>query len=321
MEEAKIVIIGGGPAGIATAVEAKEAGVSPVVILEKTDHACDTMVSLYHEGKRVDPVYRKIKIEPIGKMSFDTETREDFLARINGTIKEMGLDIRYKNEAQKVMRKDGGFRILTSGGLEIEAPVVVIAIGIFGRPAKPRYPIPADIKDKICFSLPKSSITGKKVLVVGGGDSAAETACYLSESNDVFLSYRRPEFFRLNAVNLENIKEITCKGLIKLMMGTDIEGLEKQGDEVLVRFKDGKNTAFDLVFYCLGGMTPKTFLESIGVEFSGERPLIDPSGETSIPGVFLAGDLMFEKGSIMAAFNSGKAVMDAITSRYKDLVK
>ncbi|MGC9023130.1 MAG: NAD(P)-binding domain-containing protein, partial [Dissulfurimicrobium sp.] len=140
MEEAKIIVIGAGPAGIATAVEAGAAGVSPVMVLEKADHACDTIVSLYHEGKRVDPVFRKIKVEPIGKLSFDTETREEFLARIDKAIKENRLDIRYKNEARGVVQKDGLFHVTTSGGLEVKAPILVIAIGIFGKPVKPRYP-------------------------------------------------------------------------------------------------------------------------------------------------------------------------------------
>jgi thioredoxin reductase (NADPH) len=323
MEEAKIVVIGAGPAGIATAVEAREAGISPVIVLEKTDHACDTIVSLFHEGKRVDPVYRKMKVEPTGKLSFDTETREEFLARIGRVIEENHLDIRYQNEARKISQEDGLFHVFTGGGLEIKTPVLVIAIGIFGKPIKPRYPIAKEIKDKVFFSLPKTPVTGKKVLVVGGGDSAAEAACFLSgANNDVSLSYRRPEFFRLNDINACSVNNLASNGKISLMLATDIEGLEDAGDKgVNVHFKDGKDMVFDMVFYCLGGVTPKTFLESIGVEFKGERPSIDPYGETNVKGVFLAGDLMVEKGSIMAAFNSGKTVIDGILKRYGDLVR
>lgn len=322
MEEAKILVIGAGPAGIATAVEAKAAGVSPAVVLEKTDHACDTIVSLFHEGKRVDPVYRKMKVEPAGRLSFDTETREEFLARIGRVIDENHLDIRYKNEARKIVMEDGMFTVLTSGGLEIKAMVLVIAIGIFGKPIKPGYPIVKEIKDKVFFSLPKTPVAGKKVLVVGGGDSAAEAACFLAGANDVKLSYRRPEFFRLNNINACNIKDFSANGKLSLMLATDIEGLEDAGDKgVGVHFKDGKNLVFDMVFYCLGGVTPRTFLESAGVEFNAERPSIDLYGETNVKKVFLAGDLMVEKGSIMAAFNSGKTIIDGILKSYGDIVK
>jgi len=321
MERAKICIIGAGPAGIATAVEAREAGVDPVIVLEKTDHACDTIVNLYHEGKRVDPVYRKMKVDPIGRLSFETEPREAFLERMEGIIQASDLDIRFKNEAQKVLQVGDSFHVFTAGGLEVETPVLVVAIGVFGKPVKPRYPIPKEVRDRVLFSLPKTPVAGRKVLVVGGGDTAAEIACYLSGDNDVSLSYRRAEFFRLNDINACNVNDCSCKGTIQLMMGTDIEGLEPAGAGVLVHFKNGNDLLYDLVFYCLGGMTPRTFLEGIGVEFDGKQAVADRYGETNIPRLFLAGDLVAEKGSIMAAFNSGKMTVDGILARYGGLVK
>ncbi len=321
MEEARIVVVGAGPAGIATAVEAKEEGIAPVVVLEKKGHPCDTVVSLYHKGKRVDPVFRKMKVEPIGRLSFDTETREEFLDRMDRVIREHDLDIRYRNEVQKIIPGEEGFKVLTGSGLELSAPMVVVAIGVFGKPVKPGYPIPKDVKDKVFFSLPPTPLKDKKVLVVGGGDSAAETACFLAGHNDVSLSYRRPEFFRLNPVNTETLGEFCDAGKINLMMATDIEAIEAQGEKVLVHFKDGEDLLFDAVFYCLGGTTPRAFLESIGVEFDGKRPRVDEFGETNVKRLFLAGDLVFEKGSIMAAFNSARKAVEGIKARYGHLVR
>lgn len=92
MEQVKLAVIGAGPAGIATAVEAKEANIAPVVVLEKKSHICDTIENLYRAGKRVDPVHRKVKVEPIGKLSFDTETKEAFLKRMKDVVRENDLD-------------------------------------------------------------------------------------------------------------------------------------------------------------------------------------------------------------------------------------
>ncbi len=321
MEQVKIVVAGAGPAGIATAVEAKEAGIEPIVVCEKAGHPCDTVVTLYHEGKRVDPVYRKVKVEPRGRLSFDTESREQFLERMERVIEEYGLDIRYRNEVQKIERQDGVFKVTTGCGLEFEAPVVVVAIGIFGKPNKPSYPIPKEVKDKVFFALPKTPIQGKKVLIVGGGDSAAEAACFLAKENEAYLSYRREKFFRINEVNMCALDDYSSKGSLTLMLGTDIEGLEAQGDRVLVHFKDGRDMDFDAVFYFLGGMAPSTFLEGIGVEVDGKKPKVSEDGETNIPGLFLAGDLVLGKGSIMGAFNSAKDVVDGILKKYGDRVK
>ncbi len=321
MEQAKIVVIGAGPAGIATAVEAKVAGIDNVVVLEKKGHICDTIVSLYHEGKRVDPVYRKMKVEPLGVLSFDTETREEFLERMKKVVEEYQLDIRFWNEAQKVQVLDDGFLVQTGGGLEIKAPICVVAIGVFGKPVKPTYPIPKEVKDKVFFALPKEPLKGKEVLVVGGGDTAAETACFLSNDNKVDLSYRREKFFRINPTNMCALEKCCDEGKVKLLMGTDIEGLEEKDGRVLVHFKDGQDRVYDAVFYCLGGMTPRTFLEGIGVEFDGNKPKVDYYGETNIPRLFLVGDLALLKGSIMAAFNTGKKTVEGILEKYGDLVK
>lgn len=319
MEKAKIAIIGAGPAGIATAVEAKVAGIAPVIVLEKFDRACETIHKFYHPGKRVDPVYRKVKVEPLGVCRFDTCTKEEFLALIDEYIKRYELDIRLKQEVRKVEQRGDCFRIETNQDLVVEAPIVVVAIGIFGRPVKPSYKIPKEVKDRVFFGT-QSEVdpSFRKVLVVGGGDSAAETACFLSQKAEVYLSYRRPQFFRINQTNLDLLHAKVKEGKIKLLMNTNIEALEPAPEGVKVIFKERDPLVVDAVFYCLGGSTPENFLKSIGVKMDGKRPKVDEYGETNVPGLFLAGDLVVEKGSIMAAFNSAHKVIEGIQKRYAE---
>ncbi len=324
MEHCNIAIVGAGPAGIASAVEAKTAGISSVVIFEKARHLNDTIVTLYHEGKRVDPVYRKVKIDPIGKLSFDTETKEEFIKRMEEVSSAHSLDVRLKSEVTKVITQaDGSFKLVTGAGSEVVAQVVIVAIGVFGKPVKPSYPISAELKDRVLFSLPKTPIEGSSVLVVGGGDTAAEVACFLCEKNDVSLSYRRAEFFRLNDINACNLKRCSCKNKINVMLSTDIDHLSRDtaGEKIAVLFKDGRTMSYDYVLYCLGGSTPQAFLEAAGVEFNGKMAVADSAGETNVQRLFLAGDLAVEKGSIMAAFNSAKRTVDAVKERYGQLFR
>jgi thioredoxin reductase (NADPH) len=321
VEKARLIVIGAGPAGLATAVEARAAGIDPVIILERKDHLGDTIVTFYHEGKRVDPIYRKVEVEPKGMLSFDTETKEAFLQRMRTIADDHQLDIRHGQEVQKVIPQGGFFNLYTSQGLELQAPLVVVAIGIYGRPIKPSYPILREVKDKVHFSLPKELPSGKRVLVVGGGDAAAESAVFLSGTNEVTLSYRKPEFIRLNELNYCSVNDCANLGTIKLMLGTDIQALESCDSSVKVHFKHGEQLLFDFIFYNFGGATPKVFLESIGVEFADKMPVVDGHGESNIPRLFLAGDLVVESGTIMAAFNSGKTVVERITSHYAELVR
>ena len=320
MEKTKIAVIGAGPAGIGVAVEVKEEGLAPAVIVEKTTHACDTIVKLYRAGKRVDAVYQKVEIVPQGRLSFTTESKEDFLARVDSLVSGHALDIRYGQECHKIQANGEMFQVFTSAGLQLEANIVVAAIGIFGRPVRPGYPIPGEIRDRVLFSLPRELPAGKDVLVVGGGDSAAEAACFLSRENSVTLSYRRPDFFRINEANICTLNGYCCTGKVKTKMPSDIEALEPEDGRIKVLFKDDGPLSFDLLFYFLGGSSPRVFLENAGVKFVGKRPQTDEFGETNIPRLFLAGDLALDKGSIMGAFHSAHLVKKGILRRYRALV-
>ena len=319
MEKQDIVVVGGGPAGLALAVEAKSAGIDRVVVLEKAARPCDTIVSLYHEGKRVDAVYRQVQVEPLGRLAFKTESREEFLTRMAGVVADFGLDIRLGHECRQI--KSGGplFEVHTSSGASFAAPIVVLAIGVFGRPVKPSYAIPKEVKNLVHFSLPKEPLHDKRLLVVGGGDSAVEIACFLSEKNQVTLSYRRSEFFRVNVVNLCDLDKCYHCGDIELKLGTDIEGLAAEAGRVRVSFRDGGQLSYDRVFYALGGSSPQAFLEGAGVKYNGRQPLVNEFGETNIARLFLAGDLVAEKGTIMAAFNSAVRVVQGIIAAYPQL--
>jgi len=320
MEKTKVAVVGAGPAGIATAVEAIEAGLNEIVILEKTDHLCDTMVRLYHEGKRVDPFFMKVKVKPIGKLSIDTMSREEFLDFMKEVVEKYRLDIRFRHEVNKIKKKNDYFEIQAGKDAIFEAPIVVVAIGIFGRPVKPSYKIPKAISNKVFFGIPNKPMQNKKILVVGGGNTAAEAACFLCEKNEVFLSYRKPKFFRLNPINLSAIEDRCKQGKIKLMLNTDIQSLEPEDNLVYVHFKNDQKMCFDVIDYCLGGSSPHAFLRSIGVEMEGKKPKVSADGETNIKGLFLVGDLVVKKGTIMGAFNSAKRTVDGILKKYRDVL-
>lgn len=317
MEEVKLVIIGAGPAGIACGIEAKAEGIEPVVILEKAPHICDTIERLYRPGKRVDAIYRGLEVEPIGRCRFETETKEAFLERIKKWVEENQLDIRLSSEVNYIKKVNDKYEITVKGEPSFLSEFVIIAIGIFGQPKKPDYPIPKEIKDRIFFEPPNICPASGKVLVVGGGDTAAEVAAFLCPKCEVYISYRRPQFFRINPVNMKILEEKVKEGKIKLLMNTDIEKLEAENDRVKVYYKDGRIDTYDYVYYCLGGSTPKGFLKYIGIEFDLEdRPKVDEYYETNLPKVFLAGDIAVPKGSIQLAFNTAHIIIKRIKEKY-----
>lgn len=318
MERVKLAIVGAGPAGIACGIEAKIAQIEPVVIFEKASHICDTVVRLFRPGKRVDAVYQGIEVAPIGVCRFETESKEAFLERMQKWVEEYNLDVRLNCEVNYIKKVETGYELTVNGTPQVCADFVIIAIGIFGKPKKPDYPIPKEVKDRVFFEPPHICPVGGKVLVVGGGDTACEVACFLCKNCEVYISYRRPQFFRINPINLKILEEKVTEGKIKLLLATDIEKLEANEDgRVKVCFKEGRVDTFDYVYYCLGGSTPKGFLKYIGVEFDAEdRPIVDEYYETNLPGVFLAGDIAVPKGTIQLAFNTAHIIIKRIQEKY-----
>ena len=85
----------------------------------------------------------------------------------------------------------------------ILAKKVVIGIGVMGKPNKPNYKFPINIRPRLNFNLDKVQ-PGEKVLIVGGGDTAGEYAYGLVDMHincDVTLNYRRSEITKMNNIN------------------------------------------------------------------------------------------------------------------------
>lgn len=314
MKTLSIAIVGCGPAGIASAVECKAGGIKKVAIFEKSDNFCATLRKLYPPHKRVDRDYKGFKMDSEGICTFETETKEEFLKRMLGYIKEYSLEIHYNIEINGLEKGDKHY-ILKAGTYPLaKAYVVIIATGVFDKPRKPSYPIPEEVKNRVFFELPQQLPEGEKILIVGGGNTAAELACLLAGKCDVVLSYRRHKFFRINEQNLKELEK--KKEKIKFFMGTEIKGIEPAQDAVKVVFRNGHAENFSKIFYCLGGSTPKSFLEKLGIRCENSDPVIDEYGESNLERVFLAGDIAVKRGSIMYAFNSAHRVVKRIMEKY-----
>jgi thioredoxin reductase (NADPH) len=308
-----LLIVGAGPAGIATAVEARRAGIRRILLLEKGPRHSFSIEKLYTPGKRVDKVYLGQAIECEGPVCIVDGTRETVLATLEGFIHEYDLEILSDTEVTRIHSLEGGgFEVLDSHGVQHRCRTVVLAIGVFGRPAKPDYLLPASLKAHIRFDLTDPLSPESKVLVVGGGNTALEYVAFLYAHHSVTLAYRGGEFTRANEVNRKVVADLEAAGKIAVWRFSDLEALHDalEAPRVEARFKDGRTARFDQVIYALGGSTPEAFLKQAGVAFNGKQPVVDHRFHSTVPGLFLAGDLVAGgKGSIVKAFNTGRAVV------------
>src|SRR5260370_9629720 len=195
------------------------------------------------------------------------------------------------------LEEEGGarFRVELSQGV-YESRVLVCAIGIFGRPNKPKeYRLPPSLKDKLLLDMTSHAIQNEDVLVVGGGDTAAEYIQYLRQQNNrVTLSYRKADFTRLNQENLDGLLAIEKAGEVEILRSSNIKEIEDEAGRPRSIFAEAEHPTriFDRVIFALGGTTPTNFLHTLGIAFNADGPVFDEAVAPNVAGAFLIADLV-----------------------------
>ena len=318
-----ILIIGAGPAGISIAVEAVHAKFEQekILLIEKAEEHSYAIKKYYPDKKLVTANYKGFEAKCTGVMCIPDMTKQETISYLDKAIKVNNLHVKYSETVWKFhQNEDKTFIVYTDKG-EYAARIVAIAIGILGKPNKPEYSIPASLKNSVFFDVTSKQITGSKVLVVGGGDTASEYCQYLVQNNnEVVLSYRKKDFARMNDINRISILALEQEEKVRILYESDIASLENKDGKPSVKFKHEKfpDMQFDYIVYALGGTTPNNFLKMIGIEFEGEDPILKEHHETSVRGLFLLGDLSAGKkgGSIIWAFNSARKAITKIRNDY-----
>lgn len=313
-----IAIIGGGPGGIGTAIEAAVHGVERILLIDKADNHSSTIRKFYKDNKRVDKDWKGQSVEIEGNIPFMDGTKESTLNFFDQLLDQEKIEALFNTEVEKIEKnvEEDLFQI-TTAMQGFKAKAIVIAIGKMGRPNMPNYKIPPSIKDLINFNLDKCS-ENEKILVVGGGNSAAEYAYELAdENNTVTLVYRKEEFSRLNPENEDILYQYNGQERLRLRMGTDIESLENENGKVKVNFDDGYYTIYDRVIYAIGGTSPVDFLKKLGIELDEHgKPIYDEHYRTNVDCMYVAGDIAFNTGgSIAAALNHGYHIVNSFLRR------
>lgn len=315
----ELVVVGAGPGGIALAAEAQACKLdrNRIVVLEKGQTHNWAIRQFYPERKLTTANYKGFEARCEGLLCIRDMTKTETLDYFDRVIQDYNIDIRYNTEVFAARKVGDRFQIETSNG-NYESKFLAIAIGILGRPNKPKdYPLPGSLKDRLLFDITSRHIENESVLVVGGGDSAAEYVENLHKQNNrVTLSYRQAEFKRLNDRNRANLLDMEQRGAVTILRESNIAKIEDDGGRPRIFYKEEHYPAqtFDRVVYALGGTTPSNFLRTMGVAFDGDGPIFDPYGETNVPGLFILGDLVVgaKGGSIITAFNSAVRAMQRI---------
>jgi len=258
-----VAIIGAGPAGISATLSAAKAGLRYITLEQ------DSLGGTVFNFPRAKVVMTSSMELPLyGKVKLSETSKSDLLNLWMEAITKNNIKI---NEQEKVIdvEKEGDiFRIKTSKS-EYSSKTILLSIGRRGSPRK--LGVSGENKEKVAYRLLEPElIHNKKVLVVGGGDSAVENALLLAdEGNEVTLSYRNDSFSRLKPKNLERVGRAIQERDVRVILSSNVR--EIKDDSVVLALAGEENFISlqnDLVYIFAGGELPTKFLEKIGIRIT-----------------------------------------------------
>ncbi|MEE4286893.1 MAG: NAD(P)-binding domain-containing protein [Mariniphaga sp.] len=257
-----LVVIGAGPAGISATLEAKRLKLKTITLEQDT---LGGTVFTFPRSKIVMthpmdlPLYGKVKLYETGK--------EELLALWNTVLSKNDIQIQEHKKVDKIVQQNGGFSVRCSNGNEYSAQRVLLAIGRRGTPRK--LDVPGENLHKVFYRLLEPElISGKRILVVGGGDSAIESALLLAPHNIVTLSYRKDAFSRLKPKNKQHLDEAISANKLEVILNSNVTSINVNQVNIKVEGKEQLSLGNDLVYIFAGGELPTEFLKNAGIKIN-----------------------------------------------------
>jgi thioredoxin reductase (NADPH) len=262
-----VLIVGAGPAGISASLRAIEKKLNYITVDEGE---IGGTVAKYPRQKLV--MTSPVEFPMYGKFKKTELSKEDLLAFWSKVLQRVDFKFRKGEKVEDIKKaEDDIFTVVTTKS-QFRSRAVVLALGKGGSPRK--LGVKGEELPKVMYRLIEADhYVNKRILVVGGGDSAIEAALGLAHQvgNKVTLSYRKEAFSRIKERNSQRMEECMRKGKVNVVFNSI--PLEFKQDAVILEV-NGKLQEIpnDYVWIFAGGEPPTAFLKKIGVGF-GMRDL------------------------------------------------
>ncbi len=256
------VIVGAGPAGISATLTAKKHGLNTLTLEQES---LGGTVYTYPRAKVV--MTSPMDLPLYGKVKLRTTNKDELLAVWRDAIARNDISIQEYTKVDSIIpMPDDVLKVKIDGGTEVLTNHVLLATGRRGSPRK--LNIPGEDKQKVAYRcLEPEKISGQRIVVVGGGDSAVESAMLLMMDNDVLLSYRKEKFSRLKPKNRESILQAIDEGKLEMCYNSNVVSISD--DHVLLKEGDQtRKVPNDLIYIFAGGELPSKFLQAVGVQIT-----------------------------------------------------
>jgi len=256
------IVVGAGPAGIAATLRLMEEGLD-VRLLERDGFGGTILhyprAKVVMTGALDFPLYGKVKSRTMSKEEL-VEMWEDILEKVQPPVHLGEL-------VEGLTLGEDGMWTVRSNNSERRAANVVLALGVRGSPRK--LGVPGEEMAKVAYRLLEpTEFADKHVLVVGGGNSAVESALALADAGvckSVALSYRKNALARCRGDNRERIEQAFAAGTVTSHMPSEVDQIMES--ELSLK-QDGKVETIpnDAVIVQIGGTAPASLLKSFGLE-------------------------------------------------------
>jgi thioredoxin reductase (NADPH) len=308
IEPVDLLIVGGGPCGLAAAISARRAGMTALVL--EAQMVVSTIAS-YPTYVRFFSTAEKLAL---GGLPFviatEKPTRRDGLAYYRAVVQHFGITVRQYEPVTSIEGTRGAFVVRSrrrgTGECETHARAVVVATGYFGSPN--RLGVPGEELPHVTHIYKEGHEAFQQdVVVVGGGNSAAEAALDLWRSGArVTLTHFGPTFDKkIKPWVLPDLENRIKEGSIAAQWNARVMSIKSNA--VVVEAQDGeRRLPADLVYVMTGFAPNMKLLQRLNVPIDQTTgiPQHDPETlETSVPGLFIA-------GVVVAGFDANKVFIE-----------
>lgn len=273
------VIVGAGPGGLACALACRGQDLNFLLIDQES--TVGGTVAKYPRRKLVltDDIYLPLH----GRLPRREYQKEELVDLWQELASQHELPFRGRVTFDRIERHDDGSLTVHTDGESVRARHVVLAVGRRGSPR--RLGIIGEDLPHVAYGLEDAAAySDRHCVVVGGGDSAVETALALAEQpgNDVTIVYRQGGFFRLRSKNKQRLEQQLAEGALTAMLSSTVQSIAC--DHVAVAQNGSGNAGggvavqvrCDNVFVLAGGIPPFAQLQASGVSFDAS---LHPSNE------------------------------------------
>jgi thioredoxin reductase len=291
-----ITIIGGGPSGLAAAYYGGHRDAS-VRIVE----------SLEQLGGQVSAVYPEKHIFDVA--GFPKVNGQDLIDRLTEQAMQYNPEVRLGEVVETIRHRDDDvIEMHTAAGETLLTRTMIITAGhgafnprTLGLPELEEFAgsgLHYYVKEKAAFA-------GKRVALVGGGDSALDWAMNLQDTAElpIVLIHRRDRFRGLES-SVNEVRRLADEGGVEILTPHEVRGAHGNGRLEAITVEntetgDVRRIELDAVVTLLGFISHLGAIANWGLEFENKRQIkVSPDMRTNIPGVFAAGDVTGYDGKI-----------------------